>query len=120
MGTVGSYTGGGGKDGDDLRESITDWLDHLPSAPPGAGGDEGRRGPAGVAGPEPAAARAVAAAAGPHVRPRPRPARPDARLPAPTHSPLAIPRRWHGSDSTTARCASWATTSRSSARSSTR
>jgi hypothetical protein len=38
MGTVGSYTGGGGKDGDDLRQNLTDWLDCLPAAP---SGDEG-------------------------------------------------------------------------------
>jgi len=34
MGTVGSYGGGGGKPGRDLREDINDWLDSLPDGPP--------------------------------------------------------------------------------------
>ena len=34
MGTVGSYTGGGGPDGDELRDNINEWLDRLPQAPP--------------------------------------------------------------------------------------
>lgn len=36
MGTKGSYTGGGGKPGSDLRKNIDDWLDSLPdlSVPP--------------------------------------------------------------------------------------
>jgi len=40
MGTVGSYTGGGGKDGDDLRQGLTDWLDSL-TADPSADGEGG-------------------------------------------------------------------------------
>jgi hypothetical protein len=41
MGTVGSYTGGGGTDGDDLRQDLTDWLDRLaaPSTSEGDGGE---------------------------------------------------------------------------------
>jgi hypothetical protein len=37
MGTKSSYTGGGGKSGNDLRQNIEDWLDSLPdlSPPPG-------------------------------------------------------------------------------------
>ena len=31
MGTSGSYSGGGGKSGKDLREGVEDWLDSLPS-----------------------------------------------------------------------------------------
>ena len=34
MGTSGSYTGGGGKPGRDLRDGIADWADTLPSSPP--------------------------------------------------------------------------------------
>lgn len=34
MGTSGSYTGGGGKPGKDLRDGIADWADTLPSSPP--------------------------------------------------------------------------------------
>lgn len=34
MGTSGSYTGGGGKPGKDLRNGIADWVDTLPSSPP--------------------------------------------------------------------------------------
>lgn len=34
MGTKGSYTGGGGVAGGDLREEITNWLDGLPPSPP--------------------------------------------------------------------------------------
>jgi hypothetical protein len=37
MGTSGSYTGGGGKPGKDLRDGIADWADTLPSSPPAAG-----------------------------------------------------------------------------------
>lgn len=33
MGTSGSYSGGGGKPGKDLRHGISDWLDSLPSSP---------------------------------------------------------------------------------------
>lgn len=33
MGTKGSFAGGGGKIGDDLRDGIDDWLDSLPGAP---------------------------------------------------------------------------------------
>lgn len=36
MGTKGSFTGAGGKIGDDLRDGIDDWLDSLPGGP-GAG-----------------------------------------------------------------------------------
>jgi len=36
MGTKGSYSGGGGKPGSDLRQNIDDWLDSLPDlSPPG-------------------------------------------------------------------------------------
>ncbi|MCK9928836.1 hypothetical protein MXD62_16900 [Frankia sp. Mgl5] len=36
MGTKGSYSGGGGKPGSDLRQNIEDWLDSLPDlSPPG-------------------------------------------------------------------------------------
>lgn len=34
MGTKGSYSGGGGKSGADLRQNIEDWLDSLPEMPP--------------------------------------------------------------------------------------
>jgi hypothetical protein len=34
MGTSGSYTGGGGKPGKDLRNEIASWADSLPSGPP--------------------------------------------------------------------------------------
>lgn len=34
MGTSGSYSGGGGKPGSELRDGISDWLDSLPTAPP--------------------------------------------------------------------------------------
>jgi hypothetical protein len=34
MGTSGSYSGGGGKPGSDLREGISDWLNSLPSIQP--------------------------------------------------------------------------------------
>lgn len=34
MGTSGSYTGGGGKPGKDLRDGIADWADTLPASPP--------------------------------------------------------------------------------------
>jgi hypothetical protein len=37
MGTSGSYTGGGGKPGKDLRDGIADWVDTLPSSPPSDG-----------------------------------------------------------------------------------
>lgn len=41
MGTSGAFGGSGGKDANDLRDSIADWLtDTPPSAPPAAGGDE--------------------------------------------------------------------------------
>ena len=33
MGTSGSYSGGGGKPGQDLRDKVGDWLDSLPSNP---------------------------------------------------------------------------------------
>lgn len=33
MGTSGSYSGGGGKPGKDLRDGISDWVDSLPSSP---------------------------------------------------------------------------------------
>lgn len=33
MGTSGSYTGGGGEAGNDLRDGISDWLDSLPTGP---------------------------------------------------------------------------------------
>jgi hypothetical protein len=34
MGTSGSYTGGGGKPGKDLRDGIANWADTLPASPP--------------------------------------------------------------------------------------
>lgn len=34
MGTKGSYTGGGGKPGKDLRDNLEDWLDLFPDGPP--------------------------------------------------------------------------------------
>jgi hypothetical protein len=34
MGTSGSYTGGGGQPGKDIRDGIADWVDTLPSSPP--------------------------------------------------------------------------------------
>jgi hypothetical protein len=33
MGTVGSYSGSGGKPGNDTRDAVTDWLEQLPSDP---------------------------------------------------------------------------------------
>lgn len=40
MGTSGAFGGSGGKDANDLRDSIADWLTDTPSAaPPAAGGD---------------------------------------------------------------------------------
>ena len=38
MGTKGSFAGGGGKIGDDLRDGIDDWLDSLPGGPSGGDG----------------------------------------------------------------------------------
>lgn len=34
MGTVGAYSGSGGKAGKDLREGVEDWLNELPTSPP--------------------------------------------------------------------------------------
>src|SRR5690242_10898242 len=34
MGTVGSYSGDGSPESEDLRQTITDWLDRLPPVPP--------------------------------------------------------------------------------------
>ena len=34
MGTIGSYSGGGGRPGRDLRQGVDEWLDDLPEAPP--------------------------------------------------------------------------------------
>lgn len=34
MGTIGSYSGSGGKPGNDLRNELNDWLDQLPPNPP--------------------------------------------------------------------------------------
>ena len=34
MGTSGSYSGGGGKPGNDLRDRVASWLDSLPGSPP--------------------------------------------------------------------------------------
>lgn len=42
MGTKGSYTGGGGKPGRDLRDEIVDWLDSPDSPPDGAPPDDGQ------------------------------------------------------------------------------
>ena len=44
MGTSGSYSGGGGKSGKDLREGVEDWLDILPSNLPSSG-EQGDRDP---------------------------------------------------------------------------
>lgn len=46
MGTSGSYSGSGGKLGNDLRDQIGDWLDSLPAEPaaePGQPGDQGNQ-----------------------------------------------------------------------------
>jgi len=37
MGTKGSYTGGGGKPGDAVREGLQEWLDSLPTGGTGTG-----------------------------------------------------------------------------------
>ena len=47
MGTVGAYSGSGGQAGRDLREGVEDWLNEVPTPPPGQepGQDSPRLGP---------------------------------------------------------------------------
>ena len=45
MGHKGSFAGGGGKIGDDLRDGIDDWLDSLPGGPGGGDGSRGQQRP---------------------------------------------------------------------------
>lgn len=45
MGTSDSYSGGGGKPARDINDSISDWLDSLPSAPPSAPSEPGDASP---------------------------------------------------------------------------